>query len=99
MAKTKTKTKTSPEAAAKAAPAAAPRSHAFSVRGNQAAEGPASQAAPGEMPKPVLAAPITPPMANPTPSWKTEAKPEGIVPVAEPEAKAPEADDPEGSKS
>jgi len=38
MAKTKTKTKTSPQAAKKAAPAPAPRSHAFSVRGNKAAE-------------------------------------------------------------
>ena len=38
MAKTKTKTKTSPKAAGKAAPAPAPRSHAFSVRGNKAAE-------------------------------------------------------------
>jgi large subunit ribosomal protein L29 len=38
MAKTKTKTKTSPKAAKKAAPAPAPRSHAFSVRGNKAAE-------------------------------------------------------------
>src|SRR5512135_2257842 len=32
------KTKTSPKAAKTAAPAAAPRSHAFSVRGNKAAE-------------------------------------------------------------
>jgi len=38
MAKTKTKTKTSSKAAAKAAHAPAPRSHAFSVRGNKAAE-------------------------------------------------------------
>ena len=36
MAKTKAKTKTSSKAAGKAAPA--PRSHAFSVRGNKAAE-------------------------------------------------------------
>jgi large subunit ribosomal protein L29 len=38
MAKTKTKTKMSSKAAGKAAPAPAPRSHAFSVRGNKAAE-------------------------------------------------------------
>ena len=38
MAKTKTNTKTSSKAAAKTAPAPAPRSHAFSVRGNKAAE-------------------------------------------------------------
>ena len=38
MAKTKTKTKTSSKAAKTAAKAPAPRSHAFSVRGNKAAE-------------------------------------------------------------
>ena len=39
------------------------------------------QAAPGDMPKPAVQAPIAPPVAQPTPTWKNEApsgdKPEG----------------------
>jgi len=57
---------------------------------SQAAEstGPATQAAPGDMPKPAQTAPIMPPMSAPQPSWKQEVK--------APEASA---DQPAGEKS
>ena len=47
----------------------------------QQPQGAPVQAAPGDMPKPMTQAPIAPPVAQPTPTWKSEApagdKPEG----------------------
>jgi small subunit ribosomal protein S3 len=69
-----------PSSSAQAAQQAAERS----------AEGHAVQAAPGEMPKPAQTAPITPPMANPTPSWKSESAPEQQAPAPSEGSAGPE---------
>lgn len=44
--------------------------------------GPAQQAAPGDLPQPARTAPILPPMAAPTPSWKQEVKEPEAAPPA-----------------
>ena len=51
------------------------------------------QAAPGDMPKPAMQAPIAPPVAQPTPAWKTDPGAGGAATTAKPDAK------PEGSES
>jgi small subunit ribosomal protein S3 len=63
----------------------------------------ATQAAPGDMPRPA-ATPILPPMAAPQPSWKQEAKPAETKPVeakpaeTKPEAKPAESGEPPKSE-
>jgi small subunit ribosomal protein S3 len=62
----------------------APRQEAQPHAAPAADAGPATQAAPGDMPQPARSAPIMPPMSAPTPSWKQETKETEAPPAATP---------------